>query len=142
MTKLTTALLATLLATGCGATSAHNAIMSADARWYEASGVEEPWPSRVEERTGAFACGGLRSGAVGCYNSRTDTITLDVNQSDHMIRQAAVHEWGHKLGAGHAGPGQGIMSPRLSEAKACITQADLDRVCGLRTCKWERPECR
>lgn len=129
---------AALLA-GCGL-SARDALLAADARWRAATGVLEPWPSGIEMRYGTFDCGPV-SPAVGCYNSTTDSVTIDLSNTDAEIQQIAVHEWGHKLGAGHAKPGQGVLAPRLSEARACITAADLELVCALRTCAWERPEC-
>lgn len=138
--KLTSLVIcATALLTGCGL-STRDAVILAEARWRAATELTAPLPI-LEERPGTFACGPVPN-AAGCWNSMTGTLTLSDALGDETREQAAVHEWGHRLGAAHSRPGKGVLAPRLSEARKCITQADIDLVCSTGLCGKETPECR
>lgn len=71
---------------------------------------------------------------IGCYS----------NGSIHLVEeteQVAMHELGHVLSVGHLVAGNGIMSRDQSTATQCITQSDLDLICEVNECLWEKVEC-
>lgn len=131
--------LVAVLISGCGL-SARDALMRAEARWHKATGIVEPWPAVLAESYGRFQCVDIPK-VMGCYNYTTDTVTLNLLQTDAGLEQTAVHEWGHKLGVSHAKNAGAVMSKSLSAGRRCITPTDVRMVCSIRDCLWERPEC-
>jgi hypothetical protein len=137
MTAHRYAVAAALLLDGCGA-SARDAVELAARRWQRATGVPCTMPAFVIGREGAFPCGEAVPSAAGCYRRTEDVI--EINMRSDRVAQIALHEYGHRLGAPH-GPNGTLLAPELGSAARCITREDLDVVCALNDCQWEKPEC-
>jgi hypothetical protein len=135
--ELTTLLVCATL--GCGI-SAREAVILAEARWRKATNLTTQLPA-IHAKNGRFKCVGPEPRFVGCWRPSLNVIEIDVTQSDDLIRQTALHEWGHVLGADHVRPGRGVMAAMLDDARACISAADVEAVCALHECEWEKPEC-
>ena len=112
---------------------------AANIRWERATGVVPETPAHIRGWWGQFQCGPEIPNAAGCYKRSTDTLEIDVRSSNPEL--VAVHEVGHKLGAGHSDESGHVMTANLSASSGCITQDDIDQVCAVQICAWERPEC-
>lgn len=130
------AVLSVGLTVGCGTMSARDAVELARRRWEAATGLTRGLPPIVEVH-GLFQCGGRP--ANGCWNNRTQTLTLDVDSN--ILEWMATHEWGHVLGAldGHAGT---LMCHELECSEPLITRFDVTTVCNgpKGPCTVEKPE--
>lgn len=96
-------------------------------------------PCHGSNQQGATASEARDTRFVGC--SRSDSIHINENLGTDETEQTVMHELGHQLGAGHHAVGNGIMSRDMSTATSCITQSDLDLVCEVNECLWEKAEC-
>ncbi len=137
---LRVALLAVAVTSGCTPTAQSYVAMAAD-RWQQATGIiEDPPLPTVREAWGPFWCGKDVLSATGCYAVKTDTITLDIRRPDHDVLRSATHEGGHRRGLPHFG--RGIMGPQQTYPTSyCITKEDLEVLCLVYDCKWQKPEC-
>lgn len=124
-----------LLTLGCGM-SATEAVELASSRWQRATGLTRPLPDIIE-RHGAFRCRGHL--VSGCWNSATQTLTLDVDSG--ILEWLAAHEWGHVLGAPDGRPGMLMCHERYCSLPL-ITRHDVEIVCDgpLGPCQVEDPE--
>ena len=131
-----------LLLAGCGV-AAGPAIVHAQGRWYAATGLR-PEPGErapiVLDAWGPFNCGGKTTTGCTWRTGQGEVIMIDIRRPADEIDRTATHEWGHHLGLTDGGPG--IMGYKKSTPWSdCITQTELDTICLIYDCMWQRPEC-
>jgi hypothetical protein len=114
------------------------------ARWYAASGVDVwhrtrdctlNWGSQLCHE-GNWACTITAWSAAGTRSSCSIYLGFEIPTTRRETVLA--HELGHAMGLGHVAYGCGLMAPRNAY---CLSNVDLEMLCGVGGCPWERPEC-
>lgn len=128
---------------GCGAPCG---LQQAGDRWYAATGLRAPKDTRwsfPETEYVPCADGVAAAKHYGCTRGRgRGPLEVAVAAQAPECSDVTMHEYGHVLGGEHSKAG--VMASSKGDAgysPECITREDVEAVCSVALCQWQRPEC-